>query len=303
MIIIKDIEKFASNIESEILFDFEIKNLNWFNIGGKTKVFFKPKTLKDLVEFLKLYSRRSKIFILGSGSNVLISDEIFQGLIIKLGKDFSRISLLNENTIVAGAATTQRRLSEFSKDNNIGGLEFMSCIPGSIGGGVRMNSGCFNKEFKDVLVSIQVIDFNGQVKSIPAEKINFKYRNTDLPDDIIFLSATFKGYKKNNLEIEKYMKELKEKKEISQPTKLKTSGSTFKNPISQTQRKVWELIKESVPLDKSFGDAHISDKHCNFFVNKGNASFKDMNKLINFVTESVLKKTGINLEKEIKILK
>ena len=100
---------------------------------------------------------------------MLISDEIFQGLIIKLGKDFSRISLLNENTIVAGAATTQRRLSEFSKDNNIGGLEFMSCIPGSIGGGVRMNSGCFNKEFKDVLVSIQVIDFNGQVKSIPAE--------------------------------------------------------------------------------------------------------------------------------------
>jgi UDP-N-acetylmuramate dehydrogenase len=99
------------------------------------------------------------------------------------------------------------------------------------------------------------------------------------------------------------MDELKAQKEKNQPTQIKTSGSTFKNPISQTQRKVWELIKESVPLDKSFGDAHISDKHCNFFVNKGNASFKDMNKLINFVTESVLKKTGINLEKEIKILK
>ena len=302
MIIIKDIEKFASNIESEILFDFEIKNLNWFNIGGKTKVFFKPKTLKDLVEFLKLYSRRSKIFILGSGSNVLISDEIFQGLIIKLGKDFSRISLLNENTIVAGAATTQRRLSEFSKDNNIGGLEFMSCIPGSIGGGVRMNSGCFNKEFKDVLVSIQVIDFNGQVKSIPAEKINFKYRNIDLPDDIIFLSATFKGYKKNNLEIEKYMKELKEKKEISQPTKLKTSGSTFKNPKDQTERKVWELIKKSVPNDISFGDAVISQKHSNFFVNKKNAKYKDMKSLISYVKKNVKDKTGINLELEIVIV-
>ena len=300
--LIKDLEKFANNIKSEILFDFDIKNFNWFNIGGKTRIFFKPNSLKELVEFLKLYSNRGKIFILGSGSNVLFSDETFQGSIIKLGRSFSNISILNEGIIVAGASSTQKKLSEFAKENNIGGLEFMSCIPGSVGGGIRMNSGCFNNEFKDVLISLQIIDYEGQIKTIPANKINFAYRNTDLPKDIIFLSATFKGFKKNKFEIQKCMDEFKKKKETSQPTKIKTSGSTFKNPVDQTDKKVWQLIKESVPLEKSFGEASISEKHCNFFVNRGNAKFEDMKKLIEFVSKSVLKKTGIKLETEIKIL-
>jgi len=210
--LIKDLEKFAKNIKGEILFNFEIKNFNWFNIGGKTKVFFKPNSLKELIEFFKLYSNRGKIFILGSGSNVLFSDETFQGSIIKLGRSFSNISILNEDTIVAGASSTQKKLSEFAKENNIGGLEFMSCIPGSVGGGIRMNSGCFNNEFKDVLISLQIIDYEGQIKTIPANKINFAYRNTDLQKDIIFLSATFKGFKKNKFEIQKCMDEFKKKK-------------------------------------------------------------------------------------------
>ena len=126
------------------------------------------KNLQLLIEFLKLYSNRGKIFTLGSGSNVLFKDDTYQGVVIKLGKKFSNISILNQNTIIAGAATTQKKLSEFAKDNNIGGLEFMSCIPGSVGGGIRMNSGCFNKEFKDVLVSVQFIDQQGLVKTIPA---------------------------------------------------------------------------------------------------------------------------------------
>tara|TARA_Y100000590_G_scaffold466435_1_gene641796 strand:+ start:1169 stop:1825 length:657 start_codon:yes stop_codon:yes gene_type:complete len=212
--LIKDLERFAINTKSEVLFDFEIKNFNWFNIGGKTKVFFKPNSLTELVKFLKLYSHRGKIFILGSGSNVLFSDQTFQGSIIKLGKNFSNISILNDETIVAGAASSQKKLSEFAKENNIGGLEFMYCIPGSVGGGIRMNSGCFNKEFKDVLVSLQIIDYDGQVKTIPANKINFKYRETDLPKDIIFLSATFKGSKNHKSEIQKYMNELKKKKKF-----------------------------------------------------------------------------------------
>ena len=127
--IIEDLKKFAHDIKSDIFFDFEIKKLNWFNIGGKTRIFFKPNSLKELIEFLKLYSYRSKIFILGSGSNVLFKDEIYEGVVIKLGSNFSNISILNENMIVAGAAATQKKLSEFAKDNNIGGLEFMYCIP------------------------------------------------------------------------------------------------------------------------------------------------------------------------------
>jgi len=297
------IRRFSDEISSKIHFDYDLKKSNWFNIGGQAKVYFRPDSLPDLILFLKRFGEKEKVYILGAGSNTLISDEKFDGVVIKLGKNFSNISILPNDVIIAGSACLDKKLSDFALSNGIGGFEFLACIPGTIGGGLKMNAGCFNKEFKDVLVSIQAIDKNGQVLTIPASKVVFKYRSNDLKEDLIFLSASFKGSKKNKDEIEKEVLELKKKKNNAQPTKLKTSGSTFKNPIDQTDKKVWELIKESVALDTSFGDAHISNKHCNFFVNKNNASFEDMNKLIEFVKTSVKKKTGIILEKEIKILK
>ncbi len=299
---IEDLKKSVLSIDGNVFFDQTIKNLNWFNIGGKTRILFKPNSLKGLIDYLKLYAQRGKIFILGNGSNVLFDDETYQGTIIKLGKNFSKISLLDRTTIIAGTAISQKKVSEFAKDNNISGLEFMSCIPGSIGGGIRMNSGCFKKEFKDVLVSIQLVDFQGVVKSIPANKINFNYRSIELSKDLIFLSATFKGKERDSLEIEQYMNELIKKKEIAQPTKIKTSGSTFKNPIDQTNKKVWELIRSSVSIEKSYGDAFISKKHANFFVNKKNAKSKDMKSLINFVKEKVEQNTGVKLELEIVVV-
>tara|TARA_B100000579_G_scaffold313783_1_gene263248 strand:- start:130 stop:1038 length:909 start_codon:yes stop_codon:yes gene_type:complete len=300
--IIEDLKKFAHGIKSDIFFDFEIKKLNWFNIGGKTRVFFKPNSLKELIEFLKLYSYRSKIFILGSGSNVLFKDEIYEGVIIKLGSNFSNISILNENMIIAGGATYQKKLSEVAKDNEIGGLEFLSCIPGSVGGGIRMNSGCFDQEFKDVLASIQYVDYKGIVKTISANKVNFNYRSTDLPQDIIFLSATFKGTNKKKDAIENCMKDLKTIKEKNQPTRIKTSGSTFKNPKDQTNIKVWKLIKDSVPNGINFGDAMISEKHANFFVNKKNAKYEDMKSLIDYVKNKVKDKTGVDINLEIVVV-
>ena len=301
--IIDKIKEFATEINSKFYFDYELKKSNWFNIGGKTKVFFKPESLSDLALFLKKFGTKEKIYILGAGSNTLVSDDTFDGIVVKLGKNFTNISLLPNNIIVAGSACSDKKLSEFASDNGIGGLEFLACIPGTIGGGLKMNAGCFDKEFKDILVSIQSIDKAGRVITIPADKVIFEYRNNNLSNDLIFLSASFKGSKKDQDKIRKEVIELKKIKDKNQPTKIKTSGSTFKNPINQTKKKVWELIKESVPLDTSFGDAYISSKHCNFFVNKNNASFNDMNKLIEFVSESVEKKTGIKLEKEIKILK
>ena len=296
---IEDIKESVLSIDGDIFFDQSIKNLNWFNIGGKTKIFFKPNSLKSLIEYLKLYALRGKIFILGNGSNVLFDDDIYKGTIIKLGKSFSNITLLDKETIIAGAAVSQKKVSEFAKDHNISGLEFMSCIPGSIGGGIRMNSGCFKKEFKDIIISIQLVDFNGIVRSIPANKINFNYRSIGLPKDLIFLSATLKGKEKNNSEINNYMNELNSIKNMAQPTKIKTSGSTFKNPVDQTDKKVWELIRSSVPNEISYGDAVISKKHANFFVNKKNAKSADMKSLINFVKKKVQDKTGIKLELEI----
>jgi len=296
------IKKFAGKINSKIYFDHDLKKNNWFNIGGKTKVYFKPESLSDLVIFLKEFGDKEKIFILGAGSNTLISDNTFDGIVIKLGKNFSNVSLLPNDIIVAGSACMDKKLSDFAIKNEIGGLEFLACIPGTIGGGLKINAGCFNREFKDILISVQAIDRSGRVITIAADNIIFEYRNNNLDRDLIFLSASFKGEKKDKNLIEKEILKLKKKKDENQPTKIKTSGSTFKNPINQTNKKVWELIKESVPLESTFGDAGISDKHCNFFVNKNNATFNDMNKLIEFVKERVEKKTGIKLEKEIKIL-
>ena len=300
---IEDLKKSELLIDGDIFFDQSIKNHNWFNIGGKAKIFFKPNSLKGLIEYLKLYASRGKIFILGNGSNVLFDDDIYQGTVIKLGKSFSNITLLDNETIIAGTAVSQKKVSEFAKDNNISGLEFMSCIPGSIGGGIRMNSGCFKKEFKDILISIQLVDFKGVVRSIPANKIKFNYRSIELPKDLIFLSATFKGNEKNSKEINNYMNELNKIKNMAQPTKIKTSGSTFKNPVNQTDKRAWELIRLSVPNETNYGDAVISNKHSNFFVNKRNAKSSDMKLLINFVKKQVYKKTGVKLELEIVLVK
>ena len=299
---IDELKNFANTIKGKLNFNYDLKKSNWFNIGGKTKAYFKPDSLNELVVFLKKFGNKGKILTLGAGSNVLINDKTFDGVIIKLGKNFSNISVLPNKTIIAGSATTDKKLSEFASENNIGGLEFLACIPGTVGGGLRMNSGCFEKEFKDVLLSVQAIDKNGKVLTIPSSKIKFGYRENDLDKDLIFLSASFRGEFKEKQKIEKFMKTLKEKKNETQPTKIKTGGSTFKNPISQTNQKVWELIKKSVPIDTKFGDAEISDKHCNFFVNRNNASFDDMKKLINFVKEKVKLKTGIKLETEVEII-
>jgi len=296
------LKKLLSEFGSNVSFEHDLRKKNWFNIGGKTKVFYKAENLKELVNFLKKINNNEKIFILGAGSNTLITDNLFDGIVIKLSNNFNNISLLGEDIIIAGSAVSDKTLSDFAINNNLSGFEFLSCIPGTIGGGIRMNAGCFGKEFKDILISIQAIDKLGNVITIAQKDIKFEYRKNNLSDELIFLSASFKGIKAETSKIKNETDKLKAKKEKAQPTRIKTSGSTFKNPISQTNKKVWELIKESVPLDKSFGDACISDKHCNFFVNKGNATFNDMTKLIEFVSKKVLEKTGISLEKEIKIL-
>ncbi len=297
-----NLTSFANEIKGKFIFNYDLKKTNWFNIGGKAKIYFKPDSLSELVIFLKKFGSKEKIFILGAGSNVLISNSLFNGTVIKLGKNFSNISLLPNRTIVAGCAASDKKLSEFAFNNGIGGLEFLSCIPGTVGGGLRMNSGCFKREFKDIILSVQAIDKTGKIFTIPSSKIEFGYRKTNLDKDLIFLSASFKGEEKNKQKIEEDIKNLQNEKNKTQPTKTKTGGSTFKNPIDQTDQKVWELIKKSVPLETKFGDAEISQKHCNFFVNKSNASFEDMKKLIDFVKKNVKSKTGIELETEIEII-
>ena len=297
-----DIKKISLEFKDNLKINHDIKKKNWFNIGGKAKLFFKAENLNELKNFIKKIKDKEKIFVLGAGSNTLFTDGIYDGVIIKLSKNFNNISKLSEEIIVAGSAVTDKALSDFAMENQLSGFEFLSCIPGTIGGGIKMNAGCFGNEFKDILLSVQAINKNGQIITIPSNKIKFEYRDNDLPEDLIFLSASFKGKKSDKNIIKSLIKKYKEKKEISQPTKLKTSGSTFKNPITQTDKKVWELIKQSVPPNTSFGDAIISDKHSNFFINKGNATFQEMKNLIQYVSNQVLENTGIKIETEIKII-
>ena len=209
--LIEEIKKFSNSINSKFYFNYDLKKSNWFNIGGKTKVYFKPESLPDLVLFLKKFGDK-KIYILGAGSNTLVTDNIFDGIVIKLGKNFSNISLLPNDIIVAGSVCGDKKLSEFAAENGVGGFEFLACIPGTVGGGLRMNAGCFNREFKDILISIQAIDRLGRVITIPANKVLFEYRNNNLPEDLIFLSASFKRKKEDQNEIKKKIIQLKKKK-------------------------------------------------------------------------------------------
>ena len=235
---VKTLDSFSKNIKGKLRFDYCLKNHTWFNIGGNAKVFFVPETLSELRDFL-LYIKRNdnNFFIIGAGSNLLISENIQNRIFIKLGKNFNKISLTNDNVIIAGCSILDKNVSSFACENELGGLEFLSCIPGTIGGGIRMNSGCFGTEFKDLLLSVQVMDFNGRVYTINSKDINFDYRKTDLSRNLIFLSASFKTYKKNKSEIEENIHRLKRKKENSQPLRVKTGGSTFKNPKNPIRKK------------------------------------------------------------------
>ena len=190
---LNDLEKIEFSDNSRLNFDYDLSRLNWFNIGGKSKIYLFANSLSDLSLFLNKYKQRSKIHILGAGSNTLFDDNIYDGAVIKLGKNFNNISKLNHNSIVSGSSCSDKKVAEFAMEHGIEGFEFLSCIPGSIGGGIRMNAGCYNREFKDILISVQAIDFNGRVLTIPSSKIIFQYRSTNLPKDLIFLSGTFRG--------------------------------------------------------------------------------------------------------------
>ena len=299
MKLISQIKEIKNKISGQILFNENLDKYSWFNLGGPAKVVFKPKNINELSTFLKSIKGFSEIKVLGAGSNTLIRDGGFNGIIIKFGKAFSRISLFDQNTIIAGSSALDKNVSNFALENSITGFEFLSCIPGTIGGGIRMNSGCYEEDISKILISVQVMDFQGKIRVIYQPDIKFSYRSCSLDNDLIFISATFKGKKELRKNIQKKINSLTERKKKDQPSKIKTCGSTFKNPLS---KKAWKLIKDSGCGGVKIGDAGISAKHCNFFVNNGKAKSKDLENLIYKVKNKVLEKTGIDLELELQII-
>jgi len=291
-------KKIESKYGKKILFDEKLANYSWFNLGGASEVFFKPSNIEDINFFFKNVKVK-KITILGAGSNTLIRDGGVKGITIKLGSQFSYLNLLSSNIIEAGAATLDKKIADFALENSLTGLEFLACIPGSIGGAIRMNSGCYGEDISQILHSINVIDIFGNKKEIPASDVKFYYRDSSLDQNLLITSVKLKGKVSSKKLIQKKQQFLIGKKKKSQPNQIKTCGSTFKNTEN---KKAWELIKESNCQNYQIGSAKISKKHFNFFVNEGKATTRELEGLINKVKKTVYQKTKINLELEIKII-
>ena len=288
------------NIQGELRENFDLSKSNWLGIGGKARFFFKPKDLKDLQIFLRNNNQHLPIIVIGSGSNLLVRDKGFDGVVIKFGKDFDYIKI-NNNIINCGPATQKSLLAEYAANNNLTGFEFLYCIPGTVAGGVVMNSGCYGSDISKVVLSISVIDMNGEIKIINNKDISFSYRHSSLTKGQIITNIEMKASFLEKQKVLEIMKNLKNKKDTEQPQKIKTGGSTFKNP-NNSDKKAWQLIKESGCADLKVGGIKLSNLHCNFLENLGKASSDDAENLIQNIQWEVFKKTNINLELELEVV-
>ena len=250
--------------------------------------------------FLRNNNKHFPIIVIGSGSNLLIRDKGFDGVVIKFGKDFDYIKI-NNDIINCGPATPKSILAEYAANNNLTGFEFLYCIPGTVAGGVVMNSGCYGSDISKVVLSVTVIDMNGEIKIISNKDINFSYRHSSLTKNQIITNIEMKGSFLENQKILEIMKNLKDKKDTEQPQKIKTGGSTFKNP-KNSDKKAWQLIKESGCADLRVGRIKLSNLHCNFLENLDKASSEDAENLIEKIKKEVFKKTNVNLELELEVV-
>lgn len=277
--------------------------VNWFNVGGKAEILFKPSDCQDLEFFLSHVNKEIPIQILGVASNVIISDDGVKGVLIKLGNEFSKINHqeINDQILInCGASALCVNVANYARNFGLSGLEFLSGIPGSIGGAIAMNAGCYGSEISNVLQEAKGIDHNGKTEIISNKDFNFSYRTNSLAKKYFFVEGNFLVAKSSVEQVSLKMNDLQNKREETQPIRAKTGGSTFKNPNSH---KAWELIDGIGFRGKKIGDAQFSNKHCNFLINTGNASAKDLIELANLAIIEVEKKYGIILELEIKFIK
>lgn len=274
---------------------------NWFDVGGKAEILFKPEDIDDLAFFLKNKSPIIATTIIGAGSNIIVKDKGIKGVVIRLGKGFNNIEINGDNAIKAYGACLCANVANFARDNGLAGLEFLSGIPGSLGGAIAMNAGCYNSDISQILVSATAMDQNGNIVELARKDFDFAYRSNNLASKYIFISAVFSVKKSSFEDVSIVMQKFQKSREETQPIRAKTGGSTFKNPKNST-KKAWELIDQAGLRGFSVNDAEISSKHCNFLINKNNASAEDLINLINIIKKKVKDCSGVDLEEEIKIL-
>jgi UDP-N-acetylmuramate dehydrogenase len=288
------------NIRGSYRSNADLSKTNWFRVGGVAEVLFRPQDEEDLSLFLKNFDKKIPLTILGIGSNIIIKDGGIKGVVIKLGAEFAKISYQDE-VIKAGAACLCSNAALYSKNSAIGNLEFLTGIPGSIGGAVAMNAGCYGGDISQILIGATAIDYDGNLFNLNNEDFGFYYRGSKIAKKFIFTSAKFKGIKSNPELIATKITNYNHQRQLTQPIKSQTGGSTFKNPINYS-KKAWQLIDEAGCRGLQIGGAQMSKKHCNFMINTGNASASDLIKLGEEVRRRVKEKSGIELEWEIKIL-
>jgi UDP-N-acetylmuramate dehydrogenase len=274
----------------------------WFRVGGPAEVLFKPEDEEDLADFLAHCPADIPVTVLGAASNVLIRDGGIPGVVIRFGPRFGLIKV-EGSEIRTGAASIDLSVARAAQSAGISGLEFLCGIPGTIGGGLRMNAGSYGREFKDVVMNAGVVTRNGTRRTLSAKEIGFSYRHTDISDDTIFVSALLQGDDGDPAEILQRMQDIQKSRNDSQPIREKTGGSTFANPDNDPEkRKSWQLIEAAGCRGLKIGHAKVSEKHCNFLINTGNGSAAEIEHLGEEVRRRVHEKFGVDLRWEIRRL-
>ncbi len=288
-------------VQGEYRSDAALKT--WFDVGGNAEVLFKPKDVTDLVYFLKNRPKDVDVNILGAGSNVIIADQGVKGVVIRLGRGFTEI-YHEDGKLFTGSSVLCMNLIQYCQNNDFGGLEFLSGIPGCVGGAVAMNAGCYGSDISMVLDYVKAVDYEGNIKELKKDDLKLSYRRNGLAKDYIFVEACFDVVKAPLGEVAKKVEDFCKARQESQPIRAKTGGSTFKNPFpgDVTKKKAWQLIDEAGLRGKKIGGAKISEKHCNFMINEGGAKAQDLIDLGNFVRKGVKEQCDCDLEWEIKIL-
>jgi UDP-N-acetylmuramate dehydrogenase len=280
-----------------IKINYDIGKKTWFGTGGKARVLLVINNLKSLKFLLKVLPDSQPIFLIGAGSNLIVRDGGIDGITIKLGKDFKKIDYIKKRQIInIGSAAKDLDISKFCYENSIGNFEFLKGIPGTLGGNIKMNAGCFGSSISDRLISCKIINRNGNIKEILKENLIFDYRFSSIPKDSIVIEAKFKALTKNKKAIKEMLKKITKKRTLSQPINFRTGGSTFKNTPKES---AWKLIDKINFRGKILGGAKVSDLHTNFLINNGNANSLDLELLGEEIRSKVKKRYNIDLDWEL----
>ena len=276
-----------------------LKDFTWFRAGGPAEVLYAPADAADLAYFLKMTPAGIPVTVIGLGSNLLVRDGGIEGVVIRLGRGFGEIAIEDGHRLRVGAAVPDVKVARAAAEAGIAGLSFYRGIPGCVGGALRMNGGAHGRETKEVLVEARAVDRNGNTHVLPVADLRYVYRNCGAPEDFIFTEALFQGEPGDPAKILAEMDDIAAYREEVQPIKSRTGGSTFKNPPGH---KAWQLIDGAGCRGLSVGDAKVSEMHCNFLINEGNATGADLEKLGETVRARVKETSGVELEWEIKRL-